>query len=98
MSVSLGSLPIPRLSIRHSGIRPGFIRGNDMAVHIWEATGTLRFQIFNPTEHSLDAANIVPFSSWIHVACVTGKGGMKFYVGGHLVGAKEFQTKAPARQ
>ena len=63
-----------------------------MAVTIFESTTQLYFEIWAPagSQHIVSAPGTVRPGEWRHIAAVSGKGGMKLYVNGALVGENPF--------
>jgi signal transduction histidine kinase/ligand-binding sensor domain-containing protein/CheY-like chemotaxis protein len=54
-----------------------------------ENSSDLRFQLF-PDGHDVLATEVMQSNRWIHVAAVSGRGGMKFFVNGVLFGTNSF--------
>ncbi|MEN9674426.1 MAG: hypothetical protein RIS76_322, partial [Verrucomicrobiota bacterium] len=60
-----------------------------MTVGLVDSRPDLRFEIWDASRqrHSITAAGVVATNHWLHIAAVSGPGGMKLYVNGALVGA-----------
>ncbi|MBI3414119.1 MAG: response regulator [Verrucomicrobia bacterium] len=63
-----------------------------MAVTISGSTTQLDFELWAPAnfQHIVRAPSMVRPGEWCHIAAVSGKGGMKLYVNGTLVGENPF--------
>lgn len=63
-------------------------KGNAVVLQSEKATSTLNFSIYDrkSTLHRVQKLTAVDKGKWYHVAVVSGRGGMKFYLNGELVG------------
>ena len=54
----------------------------------------LAFEIYAAApegDHGILAANVLRTNQWLHIAAVSGKGGMKLYLNGHLLGQDPYE-------
>src|SRR6185503_4292264 len=63
-------------------------------------TSDLQFQLFAPdhSPHMIRVPGILQTNRWCHIAAVTGPGGMKLYLNGHLIGSDRFTGSFAAIQ
>ncbi len=66
--------------------------GNAAVVQSERATSTVNFTIYDRggTRHRIQAFRAVKKGTWHHIAAVCGRGGMKFYIDGKLVGKSAY--------
>ncbi|MFO1460966.1 MAG: two-component regulator propeller domain-containing protein [Verrucomicrobiota bacterium] len=67
----------------------------DMSVFAEHGTGTLRFVVADPSGnladlHWVDVEDVLRTNEWCHIAAVSGKGGMRLYYNGVLVGTNPY--------
>jgi hypothetical protein len=73
---------------------------NGMSLTHLETTSDLLFQLFAPDHsgHNIRVPGILQTNRWCHIAAVTGPGGMKLYLNGHLIGSDRFTGSFAAIQ